>query len=221
MNTKKLLIIGGILIAAGLVYFAISTSEQSSSASGQLISETATDQFQQADSASTNAPASEFSEKSVSVAAYDTSAVESQVYATSDDHIEAEFAKLSPPQGLSSATAEAYMTSRDFDRLFEYARAIDRNSESYEIEAQYQYIFNDSKQLIQNDVYLNDLTCNNRVCFAKLEYHDREDIELFMTDVFFSEGRAGMGVIARAVSIDGVNQMRIIFDYTNGSLILD
>lgn len=51
MNTKKLLIIGGILIAAGLVYFAISTSEQSSSASGQLISETATDQFQQADSA--------------------------------------------------------------------------------------------------------------------------------------------------------------------------
>lgn len=223
MNTKKLSIIGIILVLVALVYFAFGKSEQFASVNGDSAYGPATAQSQPGSSDSvSDSNAQHVSDVAQdSDSAYTDSSADSPAQAVISDQIEVAFARLSPPQGLSSTTAESYMTSRDFDKLFEFAREIERNSESYEIEAKYQDIFKDSDQLNQNDVYLEDFTCNNRVCFAKLGYQNRDDIELFMNDVFFSEGRDAVGVIARAVSIDGVNQMRIIFDYTNGSLILD
>ncbi|EGN76082.1 hypothetical protein A28LD_0570 [Idiomarina sp. A28L] len=230
MNTKHLSIIGIMLFVAALVYFAFGKSGQLTNVDSDSTYGSGSTQSQQGRSDNiidTNGQHAENTINSISGAeqdsdlAYTDSSVDSPAQAVISDQIEVEFARLSLPQGLSSKTAERFMTSREFDKLFEFAREIERNSDSHEIEAKYQDIFKESEQLNQNDVYLEDFTCNNRVCFAKLGYHNRDDIELFMNDVFFSEGRGAVGVIARAVSIDGVKQMRIIFDYTNGSLILD
>lgn len=230
MKSGKLLIIAITVIAAAFAYFIFGNSEQAPRISGDSTSQHASTQAQNKSADISDKHAGAFagnSESSVTDSDQSPEATstnlsaDSTTQASTSDLIEAEFAKLSPPQGLSSATAEHYMLSRDFDNLFEYARQIDRNSESYEVEAKYQDIFRDSEQLHKNDVYLEDFTCNNRVCFAKVGYHDRDDIELFMNDVFFRKDRGFAGIIARAVSIDGVNQMRIIFDYTDGSLILD
>lgn len=230
MKSGKLLIIAITVIAAAFAYFIFGNSEQAAHINGDSTSQHASAQAQNQSADTTNEHTGEYAgntDSSITDSAQNAEATSSNLSAdqaahgSTSDLIEAEFAKLSPPQGLSSATAEHYMLSRDFDNLFEYARQIDRNSESYEVEAKYQDIFRDSEQLHKNDVYLEDFTCNNRVCFAKEGYHDRDDIELFMNDVFFRKDRGFAGIIARAVSIDGVNQMRIIFDYTDGSLILD
>lgn len=137
------------------------------------------------------------------------------------ESIEKQFVSMSSGSGLNHKIAGEFLTSRDFDTLFSLVRQSDRDPEPYEVEFKYQDIFGNSEQIIKNNVYVGDLACDDRVCLTTVEYQDEESIDLFLEDVFFSEGRDAVGLMAQAVILDGVKQMRIIFDYTAAALIID
>ena len=136
------------------------------------------------------------------------------------ESVEKQFLSMSSGNGLSHNIARKFLTSRDFDTLFAVVRQSDRDAESYEVEFKYQDIFNNSKQIKQNEVYVGDLACDDRVCLTTVEYRDDEYIDLFLENAFFREGRDAVGLMAQAVILDGVKQMRIIFDY-NAAAIID
>lgn len=226
METRKLAVVGILIVAVAFIYFAfgklekVSHVESNSSSIAGITSWTEpenTTTVSDIENAEGEANFNEVSDEVSELIAFDNHGPTEEL----SDNLEREFSRLVSEQGIHQSAAHSFLISRDFGRLFNLARESERNLESYEMEATYQDIFMDSEQVKQNDVYVGNFACDNRVCLAKVEYQNQNDIESFMQHVFFQEGRGAVGVIARAVSVDGITQMRIIFDYTGSSLVLD
>ena len=216
MGPKKLAIVGLVIVAAALLYFAFGKSANVTDLDRSLtpIADTSATGGELNTTGVANTENAEDEAPSNGVA-------DGLLESSSGDNLELEFSRLVSEDGMHSNIAHRFLTSRDFNRLFDLARDSDRNSESYEIEATYQDIFMDSEQVRQNDVFIMDFACDNRVCLMIAEYDNHDDTNLFMQHVFYQEGRGAVGIIPRTVSIDGVKQLRIIFDYQGNSLILE
>jgi len=109
------------------------------------------------------------------------------------------------------------LSSRDFE---EYVVSLEKNeSESYEIQQQYQDAIFD---FISNNDFALALTsfkCDDQKCASRIDYDDIEEVEALIRSSFINGSRS-ISLMTQPVIINGMQEMRVVFSFAESKLII-
>lgn len=120
-------------------------------------------------------------------------------------------------EGLSDAGAEKLFHQTNFD---DFIYSLEKSeTKSYETQSKFEEIITNSELNKNNQINLTAFNCDDTVCMGALSFESEEFIEQFINDTFRTNNIAA-SFIAQPVSINGSKEMRIIFNYSNPTIVI-